>query len=325
MSSDVPRPSDAFELERVGVTRCELRDVEGAIGCDDGIVRMGEDIVRRAHGGEVSLSIVFWGGSADVGYHTEILVQDGDETSAVPIFRPVIRQVRANEMFAEWPDLSGVTAGKWSAGTFFPVNLEVKQVLLIAHRDDQMGRSGCRGESGSAVRSPVGDPSFRASEGVLEKTVRAVVQEVVFPVAIHHDERCVREVHRPRWLVFGVFCVLARLLGPRPFGECFTIERGLLDAMGGQIGDEKGFTALDGDEGESVGPRKTGSPFIEQFPVRGIDEDVVRGVVCEKDDVLFAGDGDAVAVLDWGFLSEDAPLWDVAIPEIALAQHARRC
>ena len=68
-------------------------------------------------------------------------------------------------------------------------------------------------------------------------------------------------------------------------------------------------------------PWETGTPFVQQFTFWGVDDDVIGGVVGEKDEMPFAGGDNPVAILDRGLLAELTPSGYPTVKEIFLSEN----
>lgn len=106
-------------------------------------------------------------------------------------------------------DLPGIRPRQIDLSQVASLQIESKEVLLIAHRQ-QKTRLLCLGIrfDQPAVRPPLGDTAFRATEEALKAAVTRVGCKVIFAVAIEGNETAVRQVKGPRRAIF----VLARIM-----------------------------------------------------------------------------------------------------------------
>ncbi len=71
---------------------------------------MQEDVGGVLHRLELAGGVIDGRRAGDVGDYSELLVEDGEEASAVPVLGPVVGEVRDNVMQAESADLAGVAS-----------------------------------------------------------------------------------------------------------------------------------------------------------------------------------------------------------------------
>ena len=220
-------------------------------------------------------------------------------------------------------DLAGIAAGQGDLGEFPAVEVEAEEVLLVAHGDEQRRGGGAAQIHHAGVRAPVGDAALGAAEDAPEFSVGAVMEDVIFAVAIEDVELAVGQVQRPGRTIFLFLPVFSGGLRPTPLVERRAVERGFDDTMGREVGDEEDLAGAFSDEREAVGAGKLGAPFVHEPAPAVVDDHVIGRVIREQNDVAGAVAGEAMAVFDGRRGVEHAPAGDDAVTEIALAEQRR--
>lgn len=189
-----------------------MSHVQAALGVDGQVVRVLEEFFAVGHGAEFAVRVIFWGGAADVGHHPQRGIQDGDESPAVAVLRPIVAQVRHEIVITHATDLPGISAGQGNGSQSATVGAHAQQVLLVTHGDEQGRFARTRDLDHSAMRPPVDDASLRAAEDLLEFPVGSVVENVIASIAIEHEELAVGQVQGPGGTVFVGLGIFARVL-----------------------------------------------------------------------------------------------------------------
>jgi len=111
------------------------------------------------------------------------------------------------------------------------IEVESKQIPLVAHRDQKRFLAGGGSVDRSAVRAPMNDSAFRSPEESLALAVGAVTQDVIASVSIQNEECPVGAVESPGRTIPIRFFVFSRVARPQPLGERRTVERGFGHAI----------------------------------------------------------------------------------------------
>ena len=165
------------------------------------------------------------------------------------------------------------------------------------------------------------DAAFRAAEEPLERAIRGVVQDVVLTVAIQDVELAIGAVQCPRGTVIRLLGVFAGIRRQAPFAELLAGEGEPRHRVQAEVGDEECVLIAMTRERETVRagelrPR----PFVRQLTGVVVEDDVVRDVVGQQDDLSVSRAGEPVAIVDRRLVIEHAPAGDDAILEVALAE-----
>jgi len=129
------------------------------------------------------------------------------------ILRPVVAQMRHEVMVAHAADLAGVAAGQGRRAEDATLGGHARQMLLVAHGDEQGALAGRGDIDHPAMRSPMHDAAFGTAEDPSELPVGPVMQDVIAAVAIEHEELAIGPMQSPRRPVLVLLGVLAGVLG----------------------------------------------------------------------------------------------------------------
>ena len=257
-----------------------------------------EEFFAVGHGAEFAVRVIFWGGAADVGHHPQRGIQDGDESPAVAVLRPIVAQVRHEIVIAHATDLPGIAAGQGDGSQGTAVGAHAQQMLLVAHGDEQGRFARTRGLDHSAMGPPMNDAPLRATEDLFELPVGPVVENVIASIAIEHEELAVGQVQGPGRTVFVGLGILAGILRQRPFLKDLAVWSGLDDLMPLEVGQVEHFSSALGHQRETVSPGKLSAPLVDQPPFPVVHDDVVLRLVGKEEDVPLTVHDEPMAVID---------------------------
>jgi hypothetical protein len=100
-------------------------------------MRVKESIRGGFHFSELSAIVILWLTATNVGDDFKIGVEHGDETATLAVGGPIISEMSNEVVTFMLFDLTRITAGQWNAGELFSLKIKAKEILLIAHGDEQ--------------------------------------------------------------------------------------------------------------------------------------------------------------------------------------------